>query len=341
MSPHAPKPVQPRRARLVVALLALLAGFVLVSGCGSGSSPRTWTDGIIAPKDDAGFEYMALRRGYFKRLGVDVKLVPFVGTVQLTQALLAGAIDSAELDPTPAIKADLHGAQLKIIGSTLPGLTYDLVGRGSVKAVHDLPGKTVATSAPGALPDTFTRAVLATKGLNPRSITVVSAGTDAQRLQALVHGRVDATALSAAVEPRIGHDPALHVLARAHDVVPLYPRLVIVANAQSLRSKPVAAVRFLAGEMQGITYALAHPLAEIALTASVIHKPASDPGIVYLNRLIASSGAAAPYAAVPVAKLRWLVAFESAHGLLAGKPDLTKIIDDSYRRRALKLLPGA
>jgi ABC-type nitrate/sulfonate/bicarbonate transport system substrate-binding protein len=315
-----------------------------LAACGSQSgsgSTHQWIDGIVVPKGDAGFEYMAQARGYFKKQGVDVKLESFIGTVQLTQALLAGSIDSAEMDPTAALKADLKGANLKIIGSTLPGLTYDLVAKSSIKSVNDLPGKTVASSAPGALPDHFTRAVLALKGINPNSVTIVAAGSDAQRFLALLHGRVDATPVSAEFEPRIARSRTVHVIARAADVVPNYPRLTIVASASSLKHKGAEAVSFLAAEMQGIRYALAYPQAEIALTARILHKPTSDPGIAYLDHVIVDARAASPTVAIPMAKLRWLVNFDYAHGILDKKPDLGRVTDDSFRERALRRIAGA
>lgn len=320
----------------LVGVIATLAA----SACGSSGtgSNATWIDGIIAPKGDAGFEYMAQARGYFKRQGVNVKIETFLGSVQLTQALLAGAIDSAEVDPSAALKADLQGAKLEIIGSTLPGLTYDIVGKASIKSASELRGKTIATSSPGGLPDEFTRALLASKAINPNSINVVAAGTDEQRYLALLHGRVDATALSAEFEPRIDRNHRFRVIARSQDVLPLYPRLILVANADSLKRKRRSVVGFLAGEIQGISYALAHRAAEIALSARILHKPTGDPGIAYLYSVIARTRAASPTAEIPMARLNWLVEFDYAHHLLPRKPDLQQLTDSTYRRQALARL---
>src|SRR5205085_9785255 len=108
-------------------------------------------------------------------------------------------------------------------------------------------------------------------------------------------------------EPKLKREHGLHVIARSQEVLPNYPRLVLVANPDSLARKRAAAIAFLAGEMQGISYALAHPRSEISLAAQILHKPNTDPGLAFLYKVIVQTHAASPTAEIPLSKLSWLV----------------------------------
>jgi NitT/TauT family transport system substrate-binding protein len=336
-----------RRGGLAGAVLAatVLAVSGLVAGCGSTSdsgssrSGPTWVHGIVTPKGDAGFILMAQERRYYQQQGVNVQIKPFVGNVQIVQALVSGAIDSAEVAPDPVYDASLKGANVKLIGSTLPGLTYALLSKSSISDFNQLEGKTIGVSAPGSLPDVVTRAMLGAKGLDPNKVHVVSAGDDAQRFQALIHGRIDAAAVSPEFVPQVKDNPSVHVLGTAQDTVPQYPRFMIAANGNSLKNKPDAAVRFLAAEMEGIGYAAAHRDAEIGLSAKTLHQPPTDPSLSYDYDAVMQSHAASPQAEIPMDKLQWLQSFRLGTGLQKQPVDFTKLVDNSYRQQALAKVP--
>jgi NitT/TauT family transport system substrate-binding protein len=334
-----------RRAMAAAGAVALVAA--CGSGAGSGQAGRgssaTWVHGILNPKGDSGYEFMAQERGLYRQLGVDVQIKEFVGNVQLTQALVSGSIDSGETSLEPPYSAISKGADLKIIGSTLPGDTYAVVAKSSVGTWADLEGKTIGASAPGSFPDLITRAMLAVKGLDPRGVTVVSTGDDAQRLQALIAGRIDAAAMSVAFIPQLKDHPQLHVLGLAQDIVPLYPRFMVVANGRALRTKPDAAARFLAATMRGVCYAVQNPKAEEQVTAKEINQSPDDPGIVYAQQVIAQAHAASPTAAIPMDKLQYLQQLRIRYGFQQRPIDFSKVVDTSVRRQALSLanLPAA
>jgi NitT/TauT family transport system substrate-binding protein len=282
---------------------------------------------------------MAQERRYYQQQGVNVEIKPFVGNVQLVQALVSGAIDSAEVAPDPVFDASLRGANLKLVGSTLPGLTYALLSKSSIADLNQLEGKTIGVSAPGSLPDVVARAMLSQKGLDPNKVHVVSAGDDAQRFQALSHDRLDAAAVSPEFAPQVKNNPSLHVLATAENTVPQYPRFMIAANGNSLNSKHDAAVRFLAAEMEGVGYAASHRDAEIALSAKTLKKPPTDPSLSYDYDAIMQSHAASPQAEIPMDKLQWLQSFRLGAGLQKQPADLAKLVDNSYRQQALAKVP--
>ena len=339
-------------ATVVVAGSLAACGSGAAAGGGSGGSSsstpaaagvKTWVDGIVTPKGDAGYILMARARNYYRQLGVTVKIEPFVGNVQLEQALLSGAVDSIESGAGPTISAIAKGADLRFIGSTLPTLTNALVARSDIRTFKDLEGKTIGASAPKAFPQVVTEAMLVAKGLDPHNVKVVNAGNSAQRFQALLHGRIDAAEVGAGFVAKVRKDPSLHVLGTAQGLIPWYPRYSIIASEKSLKAKPKAAVAFLAAEMKGLCYAVQHPTAERQVAAKALNKAPTNATIVYIQGLIAKDKAASPTSVIPLSNLERYQSFRLKNGLQKKKVDLSKYADGSYRQKALKLadLPKA
>ena len=78
---------------------------------------------------------------------------------------------------------------------------------------------------------------LATNGVDPGSNKSANAVGSADRIRALVAGRVDATASSwefVVDADRLG----IKVMARSANLVPEFPRFVITATATTLRARP-------------------------------------------------------------------------------------------------------
>lgn len=309
-------------------------------GSGSGGSAATkedtWVHGILKPKGDSGYQLMAKERKYYKKQGINVELKEFVGNVQLVQALVSGAIDSGDTAPAPIYDAVKKGSDLKIIGSTLPKITYALLTTSDIKTFKDLQGKIIGASAPGAFPDSVTKAMLAEKGMDPNSVKVVSAGSDAQRFKALLSGRIDAAAVSDQFVPDANKNPKIRVLGEAQNIIPQYPRFYLMANNQSLQEKPDAAVKFLAGEIQGLCYAVTHPKAERRVAAQHINGSPTDPQVVYVQQAIAKAGAASATSAITMSRLKWLQQFRIEQGFQKGKVNLSDLVDTSVREKALK-----
>jgi NitT/TauT family transport system substrate-binding protein len=304
---------------------------------GSGQASYTWTNAILAPKGDAGFEYMAQARGYYKKQGVDVSIKQFNGDTQIVRAVLSGAVDSAEVAPAGVYRAVLKGANLKIIGATIATQTEDIYSKADIKSLNDLVGKAFAASAANSFPEIITKAMMVSKGLKP-NFKLVSAGSASERIQGLYSGKFDATAAGAQFAVKVKKNPKFHVLAQSQDLVPQYPRLMIVTSVHAIKNKPKAAIRFLAGETQGLRYAVAHPQAEITLAAQKSSVSPNNPGVAYLNKLITESHAVATDGKAPVDKLQWLENFLVKHHFIKGKVNINKLVDDSYRQKALKRL---
>jgi ABC-type nitrate/sulfonate/bicarbonate transport system substrate-binding protein len=59
---------------------------------------------------------MAARRGFFKKVGLDVEIVPIKDDQVPTKATIAGYLDSFESGPSGVLVAAAHGTDTKVIG---------------------------------------------------------------------------------------------------------------------------------------------------------------------------------------------------------------------------------
>src|SRR5579863_7196061 len=94
----------------------VLAGFA--GGPAAAQSAKPWRHGLIQPKSDAGILMMAAQRGFFKKMGLDVEIIPVKDDQILLKAVISGDLDSFEGGPTGAMIAAARGADVKIVGCT-------------------------------------------------------------------------------------------------------------------------------------------------------------------------------------------------------------------------------
>lgn len=311
----------------VVALAVLLAGPV--------HAQVKWKHALLLAKGNAGFLWMALEKDYFKKRGLDVELLQFRGDKDVVRALLAGEADSAEVSPAASMIAIEHGADLRFFGAVQPGFPYALFVRKDVTSWDQLKDKTFGVSAPGSVPEIIARAMLKKKGVDDSAIKIVNAGGSGARVKALVAGKVDAVASSSqysADADKLG----IKVMAFAADLVPEYPSTVFIALDSNLKAKSKAAVSFIAGEMEGIDYALTHRDDTLKLAGKMNKKPANDPELVYTFDEAIKYGFITNKSEIPRAKIEWLQNLLVTTKKLKQKLDLDKYIDETYRKEALK-----
>ncbi|MDB5990767.1 MAG: transporter substrate-binding protein [Herbaspirillum sp.] len=296
----------------------------------------TWRHGTVAPKGDAGLIYMATEKGFDKQSGVTITMTALNGDALLTKALLAGELDSYEGNPGGPMIAAAKGADIRIIGCSWPGLPYAIYTKPEIKSLSELKGKAIAVSDPGALPDLFARAALRSAGLDPnKDVQYVRAGSDADRVKALVVGVVAAAPSSiefSAKAPQMG----LKVLVRAKDVTPDYMRNCYITTAKALAAKRKAAVAFLTAEMKGLSYALGHETETIALSNKLTGAKADDPNAKLIFDEAKNDKLVDPTLGVDPKKLIYLRDLLSDGGLMQKTFDPTPLVDASLRAEALK-----
>jgi ABC-type nitrate/sulfonate/bicarbonate transport system substrate-binding protein len=303
---------------------------------GPAEAQQKWRHGILQSKADAGFIYMAKAKGYFAKRGLDVEFVNLRGDRDVTRALLAGELQTGEPSPGGPFQAIEGGADIRFIGSSIPGLPYALYVRKEINDWADLKGKTFGVSSPGSTPDLVARTMLVRKGVDPNSIKIANAGGSAGRVQAVSGGKVDATASSSEFVPIIGR-LGIKVMGLAADIVPEYPRFTIITREQTIKQNREALINFLAAYMEGLDYAIHHRDETIKLAAKMDDdKDPGDPVFSHMFEEATQKHYVSTTSEIPRKGMDWLQDEMLKIGELKQRLDLDKYIDGSLREEALR-----
>jgi NitT/TauT family transport system substrate-binding protein len=292
-----------------------------------------WRHGTLVPKGDAGFIYMAAEDGFAKSEGLDLKMQAFQNDTLMMKALIAGELDSYEGSPISPLIAGSKGADVKILGCTWPRLTYSLFSHDDIGAIADLKGKKFGISAPGSLPDLVARAMLKQVGVAPSDVSFVAAGSDPERVRALMAKTIDAAISTSdfAARPEL----KLKTLAVASEALPQFVRQCVITRGDLIRAKRPQLVAFVAAEMKAYGFAFVHRDKAVALTRRVVGLPPSDPIAEASYRDVVEQRAASPAMEIDLDKLRWLRDLLAEDGRMAAKFDPAAVADPSIREAAL------
>jgi ABC-type nitrate/sulfonate/bicarbonate transport system substrate-binding protein len=219
--------------------LSLAAAVALfATGCGgSGEQARsTATDsgtvtveGIQFPKPEVQKVKLAvgaadptvlpiyLIDGLDEQFGLDVEIVQFSGTSQVTQAMLTGQVDAGNGSGGIAMATQGTSRPAKIAYVTSDVLTDEIITQPDVATAEDLKGRAIAISSFGSQSHASAKLGLQALGLTEDDVTITQVGNDAARLAALKGGSVAAAVLSPQVEKELT-DSGFHVLQRLTDV---------------------------------------------------------------------------------------------------------------------------
>jgi NitT/TauT family transport system substrate-binding protein len=227
-----------------------------------------WSHSIVKSKGDAAFFYMAQKQGLWAKRGLDVDLVELKGSRDVTRALIAGEVQSADANPNDVLPALAKGADLRFVGSGIEGYPYALYVRPEIKTWAELADKTFGVSSPGSAPHMFALAMLETNRVPTANIKIANAGGTTARVKALAAGKLDATAASTEFIPMVD-ELKIKVLGLAKDQAPLFPRFYEVMTPQTIAARRAASVNFLAGYMEGLRYCVDHRDEAIDLSAQI------------------------------------------------------------------------
>jgi len=314
--------------------LVLIAAF---SGPASAQSTKPWRHGLIEPKSDAGILLMAAQRGFFKKMGLDVEIVPIKDDQVLTKATIAGDLDSFEGGPSGVLVAASRGADIKVIGCSWLIVPHGIFVHDDITSMDQLKGKIIAISSPGAFPDIYAKGALAHFNIPVDSVQFASLGSDLDRYKALVAHVVDAAVVSGEYVP-IAAKEHIKMLVTAQEALPQFVRMCLHATGKNLAARPDDAAKFLAGEMLGLRYAVTHKDEAMKVTQEVTGVKPDDPRPSFIYDLAIKQNAIGTDVPIPMDKFEWLNNQLVTVGSLAKPMDLSKVLDPKPRDDALKLI---
>jgi NitT/TauT family transport system substrate-binding protein len=318
-------------------LAITVAAFAVCGHAGSASAQgRSWRHGIIEAKSDAGFQVMAVRAGYAREAGLDLKLSYFQNDVIMLRAMLAGELDSYEGTPGAALLAGARNAGIKIIGCHWQAVVHSVFARAAFQGPQDLKGATMAISSPNAAPDMIAKAYLAQNDIPLSEVRFASLGNDPDRYKALVSGLALATVISIEFV-QVGRNDGVKLVARGSDVMPKYQRLCTMTTDKLIETRSEDVVRFLTAQMQGYRHALANRDEELRITREITGIKPDDrrPEFIFEEAAKPKTGID-PAMPIDIDKLEWLQDQLIQAGNLSQRYDLSRVINAEPRAAALK-----
>ena len=138
--------------------------------------------------------YVAVSKGFFREEGLDVEVIqanPRLGAMALMNGdvYFTGTFVST-------VRGILSGFPLKIILVSVKRGVYYLIAHSSVKDLNDLKGKRLGVSSIRGSDHMVAEELFRSKGFNPAQLQPVALGDTSVRLQSVLTGAVEVTALS-------------------------------------------------------------------------------------------------------------------------------------------------
>jgi NitT/TauT family transport system substrate-binding protein len=241
--------------------LAVLLGIVFIVCTASIKESRgqtqTLTAFYTAPVVSMAPMWIAKEAGFFKRHGLDVKLV-FIASGPLgTTSILSGDVDVGIIGGFAPIRAITGGAKnLVIIGQSKNRMTGAIVGKKEIANAQDLKGKRLGIDRVGSNPDMFTQAALSRFQLDPlKDLQYIQLGSIGQGIPALKAGTIDALTTSTPHDlfaQRLGYKVILDITAMK---IP-FAATVLASARNTIDRKQPELTRFMRAYADAIHYYL-------------------------------------------------------------------------------------
>ena len=235
------------RKRFIVAGVAGTAALVAHAPARASDPFRmivTETEIPLVPNSVA---WLGQSLGYFKNAGVDVQLVKVQQTPSAIAALRSGEGDMANVSTDVALQL-LGREQMDVRGVVSPdkALPFVVLAKKGVATPKDLEGKTFGVSRIGSVDYETSRIVLAKRGVDVDKVQYLAVGQPPVRLQSLLAGQIDATAVSIGIVDTIADRSSVSVLVDQSDFFHAAPFItkinIVTTSVAQARPKDVAAV---------------------------------------------------------------------------------------------------
>jgi NitT/TauT family transport system substrate-binding protein len=205
---------------------------------------------------------VGLKQGYFKEAGLDIDILYTEGGASTLTPVIAGSIDIAMTNGVlGVVAAYAKGMPVKIISAEATGAAeafWYTRPESGIKALADTNGKTVAFSSPGSSTNLILLQLIQQAKVAPK---LVATGGAPGTLTQVMSGQID---VGWSVPPFVLQqlaDGKLVIIARGSDVAALAEQTirVNVANANALKEKRDAFVRFVKALSRAIDWAYSDP----------------------------------------------------------------------------------
>jgi ABC-type nitrate/sulfonate/bicarbonate transport system substrate-binding protein len=284
--------------------------------------------------------YAGLRKGFYNSENLKVELVLIGRSDVQLQALIAGELHFATMNPDGIILFNEKGGNLKVIAGVDNAAPYVLVGGKAYKKIDDLRGAKLGVSGLRGGATSILLDYLKSKGLHyPRdfNLVVISGGT-AARLTAVESGAVAAAVLGIPYSD-IAIDQGFNRLGDTMEAIPNYQFNGVITNPAWAEKNRPSVIKFLRAHIRALRWIHEHPdqATDLFMSEMSVKQPYARKGVDYFtkNKIFPPDGA------VTLEGLKVNIEVQARDGMLKEPlPPPEKYTDLSYIKQAQKELAG-
>jgi NitT/TauT family transport system substrate-binding protein len=215
--------------------------------------------------------YCAVANGYYKKYGVDVKLVNFSDNSLMPGAVQSGEVDATTLTYDQVIAANSRGWKLKVVMPVDYSVGGDaILASNEVRSIKDIKGRKVAFMA--ASPSDFLLGyALAKGGLSEKDIQPVNS-TPEGVVGIMAGGAVDVGVTyepSVSVIAKSGGGKRFHVLLSSREARGMITD-VLVLKESAIAKHPQLVDGLIRGTLDGLAFMRAEPAGAAAIIAKTL-----------------------------------------------------------------------
>ena len=230
---------------------------------------------------------LAIEKGYFKELGLDVKVLNTKCDIAVT-ALLTGDLQATGCVGSASRFIASQNVPVRTVIWLFKKPTFYVVARPDIKSAADLKGKTIGISSFGSDTDLSMKIFAQSGKLDPeKDIKRIVAGSTSTRLQGLKAGSLDATTLSPPFNV-YAEQMGLRVLAYVGDFLE-FPQSGFTVSDATLKNKRDVIKRLLRGTLRGLQLTLKNRAETVRFIAKDYKLQESVADRVYTSLLPAMS----------------------------------------------------
>ncbi|MFM9971797.1 MAG: ABC transporter substrate-binding protein [Burkholderiales bacterium] len=228
---------------------------------------------IMAPTLNLCNYLFGIEQGYFRREGLEVKVIVRPGTRNI-QSVLSGEADFGAANEC-VIQAALQGpTELRIVLQVLNDPLHDLILPKGVASIQELIGKQLAVPAPGSTPEIQSRQYLLKCGLVPDKdvfvVPQVASDTMADRIRKFEEG-IYAGLIASPPTPFLLHAKGYHSVTELSTHFPGTASHGMIATRSTIENKRSVVEAMVRAYTRGVTALKQDREAAIAFISSHFH----------------------------------------------------------------------
>jgi NitT/TauT family transport system substrate-binding protein len=238
---------------------ALAAGLGLAASGASAETPVTFQLNWVAGGANAGFA-AAVEEGFYKKAGLDVKLVQGNGSGNTAQLVASGRSDIAYADAVAVSQLIAKGAPMKVLSTVYQSNPNEVMAlkKAGIKTINDLRGKKVGVPS-GSSQTTMLPLFLKANHLTEADVNLINMPPTSM-VPSLLQGQVDAIlgSMDAYQIQAESQGAELDTYRFADYGVPTVSTSIF-ANDTYIKEHPDVVKNFIAASLEGWSFALDHP----------------------------------------------------------------------------------